>query len=116
MPDSDDTSEFDRRDSSSWGRRSYDRVSLQYYFETVIHEIDRRLGRIDGALDRFADQRDHYVQRPYYDEHHDGLVNRINELERWQSNIKGRAVTVGVVGAAFVAALASLITRLVVGG
>ena len=58
-------------------------------FDHLIGQLDRRLERIEVAIDRLADNQE---------EHHEKLNGRVSELEKKNAEVKGGWTVLTIVG------------------
>lgn len=68
-------------------------------------ETDRRFGEVEKTAGEALTEEQYEVK-------HEALIKRIGDLERWQSNMMGRMVGVGLIGAVFIAVVVAVITHL----
>lgn len=100
-----------------------EKVPLREYFEakhealeaqiaSTAKELERRLDEMNRLRHQIEEERGHYITTARYDEKHEDLSRRLSSLERWQANLTGRMVGLGLIGAAFIAVVAAFITHL----
>lgn len=78
--------------------------------------FEAKVGQLEDAHDAneraIGAVREQYVVRTFYDGAHGALERRLATIERWQSNVMGRAVAIAVIGSIFVATVVATASHL----